>query len=261
MKAFTGSVFAMAVAGMIGVLTHQPWLFPSLGPTVMLHVEKPDAPESSPRDTLIGHAVALLAGYGLLAGCGLLGHPSALQEGVGVPRIVAAAGSLAATAVVLLMLRVSHPPAGATTLLVSLGLLHTPTQLAVAMASVVLVTVVDWGFTRMIGRPGRLGRSSVRRIAVVDRIADPWGPRTPYGPGERWPVRVDAFLEPSLTEDNVDGWYQSASVLHSNGDAMDIAVKDGRIVGVRGRAVDRVNHGRLGPKDLYGCRPTTARTG
>nr|WP_231747680.1 molybdopterin oxidoreductase family protein [Auraticoccus cholistanensis] len=33
---------------------------------------------------------------------------------------------------------------------------------------------------------------------------------------------------------------------------MDIAVADGRIVGVRGRAVDRVNHGRLDPKDLYG---------
>ena len=28
--------------------------------------------------------------------------------------------------------------------------------------------------------------------------------------------------------------------------------KDGRIVGVRGRAEDRVNHGRLGPKDLFG---------
>ncbi|MCA2230134.1 hypothetical protein [Nonomuraea aurantiaca] len=33
---------------------------------------------------------------------------------------------------------------------------------------------------------------------------------------------------------------------------MDMAVKDGRIVGVRGRAADRVNHGRLDPKDLYG---------
>nr|WP_281363241.1 nitrate reductase [Nocardioides perillae] len=40
--------------------------------------------------------------------------------------------------------------------------------------------------------------------------------------------------------------------MHSNGDGLDIAVKDGRIVGVRGRAEDRVNHGRLGPKDLYG---------
>jgi anaerobic selenocysteine-containing dehydrogenase len=33
---------------------------------------------------------------------------------------------------------------------------------------------------------------------------------------------------------------------------MDIAVKDGKIAGVRGRAGDRVNRGRLGPKDLYG---------
>lgn len=24
---------------------------------------------------------------------------------------------------------------------------------------------------------------------MVDRIADPWGPRTPYGPGEAWPER------------------------------------------------------------------------
>src|SRR4051812_29778059 len=87
---------------------------------------------------------------------------------------------------------------------------------------------------------------------MVDRIADPWGERTPYGPGETWPVRVDRCLADRLTEDDVDCWAQSASVLHSNGDAMDIAVKDGCIVGVRGRGVDRVNHGRLDPKDLYG---------
>ena len=35
-------------------------------------------------------------------------------------------------------------------------------------------------------------------------------------------------------------------------DALDFAVKDGRVVGVRGRAVDRVNRGRLDPKDLFG---------
>ncbi|WP_426362124.1 molybdopterin oxidoreductase family protein [Streptomyces sp. E-08] len=32
---------------------------------------------------------------------------------------------------------------------------------------------------------------------------------------------------------------------------MDVVVRDGRIVGVRGRAGDRVNRGRLEPKDLY----------
>ncbi|MGY1717666.1 molybdopterin oxidoreductase family protein [Blastococcus sp. SYSU DS0552] len=50
----------------------------------------------------------------------------------------------------------------------------------------------------------------------------------------------------------MDRWVQSATIRHSNGDGLDIAVKDERIVGVRGREVDRVNHGRLGPKDLFG---------
>jgi ferredoxin-nitrate reductase len=60
------------------------------------------------------------------------------------------------------------------------------------------------------------------------------------------------MLEAGVSEDDVERWVPSASVLHSNGDAMDIAVRDGRIVGVRGRASDRVNRGRLDPKDLYG---------
>jgi anaerobic selenocysteine-containing dehydrogenase len=86
----------------------------------------------------------------------------------------------------------------------------------------------------------------------LDRIAEPWGSRTPYGPGDQWPVRVDSYLGDGLREDQVDRWVPSATILHSNGDGLDIAVKDGRIVGVRGRADDRVNHGRLDPKDLFG---------
>jgi ferredoxin-nitrate reductase len=78
-----------------------------------------------------------------------------------------------------------------------------------------------------------------------DSIKNIWGERTPhYGD---WPVRVD-----QRTEVEPDKWVQSACVLCSNGCGMDIGVKDGRIVGVRGRAVDAVNHGRLGPKGLHG---------
>ncbi|MGX5654705.1 molybdopterin oxidoreductase family protein, partial [Geodermatophilus nigrescens] len=93
----------------------------------------------------------------------------------------------------------------------------------------------------------------------IDRIAEPWGTRTPYGPGEEWPTRVDQHLADGVGEDDVDRWVQAASILHSNGDAMDVAVKDGRIVGVRGRAVDRVNRGRLDPKDLYGWQANGSR--
>ena len=87
---------------------------------------------------------------------------------------------------------------------------------------------------------------------MSDRIADIWGSRTPHGKDTPWPVRVDSHLRSGLVESDVDRWVQSACVLCSNGCGCDIAVKDGRMVGVRGRAVDVVNHGRLGPKGLYG---------
>jgi ferredoxin-nitrate reductase len=61
-------------------------------------------------------------------------------------------------------------------------------------------------------------------------------------------VRVDSFIPGAEPE----RWVQSACLLCSNGCGIDLGVTDGRIVGVRGRAVDRVNHGRLGPKGLFG---------
>jgi anaerobic selenocysteine-containing dehydrogenase len=62
-----------------------------------------------------------------------------------------------------------------------------------------------------------------------------------------WPVRVD-----ERTTEEPERWVQSACVLCSNGCALDIGVRGGRIVGARGRETDRVNRGRLGPKGLHG---------
>jgi ferredoxin-nitrate reductase len=86
----------------------------------------------------------------------------------------------------------------------------------------------------------------VMKQQTRDSIRDVWGDRTPIIEG-RWPVRVDSHL----TEEP-ERWVQSACLLCSNGCGLDIGVKDGRIVGVRGREADRVNHGRLGPKGLHG---------
>lgn len=79
-----------------------------------------------------------------------------------------------------------------------------------------------------------------------DAVEDIWGPRTGYKPGEKWPTRVDEHCI-----EKPEKWIQSACVMCSNGCGMDIAVSNSKIVGVRGREVDRVNHGRLGPKGLY----------
>jgi anaerobic selenocysteine-containing dehydrogenase len=82
-----------------------------------------------------------------------------------------------------------------------------------------------------------------------DSIQDIWGERTPHAGEGQWPVRVDELLDAEP-----DRWVQSACVLCSNGCGLEIGVKDGRIVGVRGRAEDVVNRGRLGPKGLHGWR-------
>jgi anaerobic selenocysteine-containing dehydrogenase len=92
---------------------------------------------------------------------------------------------------------------------------------------------------------------------VSDRIENPWGARTPHPAGTSWPERVDVQLDAGVSEQEVR-WIQSACVLCSNGCALDIGVVDGRIVGVRGRSVDRVNHGRLGPKGLFGWQANNA---
>lgn len=49
-----------------------------------------------------------------------------------------------------------------------------------------------------------------------------------------------------------DAWVHSACILCSNGCGLDIAVKDGRIVGVRGDVNHPVNFGHLGPKGENG---------
>ena len=92
---------------------------------------------------------------------------------------------------------------------------------------------------------------------MADRIADPWGARTPYDRGGPWPERVDAHVPGG----DVDRWVATASVLHSNGDGIDIAVRDGRIVGVRGRArTGSITGGWIRRTSTAG-RPTTPPTG
>src|SRR3954463_4115182 len=86
-----------------------------------------------------------------------------------------------------------------------------------------------------------------------DSIQDVWGPRTPQEAGV-WPTRADARVLEEPTE-----WVQSVCVLCSVGCGMDVGVRDGRMVGVRGRTNDRVNHGRLGPKGLHGWEANQAQ--
>jgi CBS domain-containing membrane protein len=150
---FACCLFALAISGLAAYVVRQPLLFPSLGPTAFLFFEQPMAEASSPRNTLIGHAVAIGAGALSLAVFGLLNDPSVLIENVTLARIGAGALSVALTGAVLLLLNSSHPPTGATTLIVSLGFLQTPPEMAALMVGIIILTVVGWLINRAAGIP------------------------------------------------------------------------------------------------------------
>ena len=65
----------------------------------------------------------------------------------------AAALSLGLTSGAMVLARVPHPPAGATTLIVSLGILREPEQLAVLMLAVALLVVQGLVINRVAGIP------------------------------------------------------------------------------------------------------------
>ena len=139
--AFVFGFASIGVMGGLAYLADAPFIFPSLGPTAFLLFHRPTASAASPRNTIQGHAIGAVSGVAALAVCGLLEETSALEVGVTPARALAAGASLGLTSGIMILARRGHPPAGATTLIVSLGLMTSATQLAVLFAAVVLLVL------------------------------------------------------------------------------------------------------------------------
>jgi CBS-domain-containing membrane protein len=151
--AFVNGVIAIAAMAFAALVTGEPFVFPSLGPTAFLLFYTPLLPAASPRNTLGGHAIGAAAGYLALVVFGLTNDPPALASSVTGARVAAAALSLGLTSGAMVWARVPHPPAGATTLIVSLGILHKPAQLAVLMLAVLLLVAQGFVINRLAGIP------------------------------------------------------------------------------------------------------------
>ncbi len=136
------SFITIALLSLVAIVTDTSFVFPSLGPSAFLFFFRPTAASSSPRHAVYGHALGLAAGYLSLWLFGLHHAASTMSEpGLTAPRALAAALSLALTGGAMVLFRVAHPPAAATTLIVSLGFVSTPFNLAVIEAGVVLLVL------------------------------------------------------------------------------------------------------------------------
>jgi len=136
---------AIALLSAVAMASRSPFVFPSLGPTAYLLFFTPRSHAASPKHAICGHAIGLLFGLFALWITGLGHVPPVTTEGVNPARVLAAAISLGGTGAAMVMLNVGHPPAGATTLIVSLGFITQPHHLLVievAVAVLVVYTVV-----------------------------------------------------------------------------------------------------------------------
>ncbi|HEU5373895.1 MAG TPA: HPP family protein [Ktedonobacteraceae bacterium] len=151
--AFINGCVSIGLMSMLALVTGSPFIFPSLGPTAFLFFYKPLAPSASPRNTLVGHALGATVGYLSLLVTGLASAAPALSMGVTWSRVLAASLSLGLTSGLMILLKSPHPPAGATTLIVSLGILARPWQLGLLMIAVVLLTLHALVINRLAGIP------------------------------------------------------------------------------------------------------------
>ncbi|MGA3334404.1 MAG: HPP family protein [Terracidiphilus sp.] len=148
----------IGLLALLALLTGSPFVFPSLGPTAYLFFFSPLAEASSPRNTIFGHAIGLICGYAAFALTVASSPPFGMHPGVHGARVLAAALSLSATGALMALFRVSHPPAGATTLIVSLGIISQPRELVIIEVAVILLTAQALAINRLAGVPYPLWR-------------------------------------------------------------------------------------------------------
>ena len=165
---FVNGFITIAVLALLALVSRNPFVFPSLGPTAYLLFFSPLGKTSSPRNTIFGHAIGLVCGYAafLVTGAGAL--PFGVHQDIFWPRILAAALSLSATGAFMVLLEISHPPAGATTLIVSLGIISKPRELVIIEVAVFLLVAQALVINRLAGLPYPLRNTAASIKGVND---------------------------------------------------------------------------------------------
>src|SRR5215471_17511401 len=148
---FVNGFLSIALLALLAVVTGVPFVFPSLGPTAYQLFFSPRAESSAPRNTLIGHSIGLVCGYAGFRVAGLPVSTALAGSDFDWRPVVAAALSLASTAALMILLKASHPPASATTLIVSLGIITKLPYLAIIEIAVLVLTAQAFCINRLAG--------------------------------------------------------------------------------------------------------------
>jgi len=152
LRAFLLCGLSIGLLGLFALATQTPFVFPSLGATAFILIMAPTSPAASARNALGSHLVGALCGCATFHLFGLHSITASLANGGGAPHVAACSLALASTCGLMALLGLVHPPAGATTLICSLGFLPSWWHVPVVVASVSVLTLVIRVMQRVSGQ-------------------------------------------------------------------------------------------------------------
>lgn len=153
MYVFVNGFLSIGLLALLAIATGVPFVFPSVGPTAYHIFFLPRAGSSTPRNTLIAHFIGLTCGYAAYRISGIPVSEVLAAGAFNWRPAIAAALSLSVTAALMIVLDASHPPAGATALIVSLGIITKPRYLAAIEIAVFVVVIQAFIVHRLAGLP------------------------------------------------------------------------------------------------------------
>jgi CBS domain-containing membrane protein len=142
----------IAGLGLLSYAARTPFLIPPLGATAFLLAVVPEKIPAAPRNVVFGHLIAAAAGWSSLRLLGLHDQQMGLALGCDALHVASASLALAITSFLMIRWRVVHPPAGATALIVGLGLLPHAWQVPLVGASALLLSLEARLLQRASGR-------------------------------------------------------------------------------------------------------------
>ena len=152
---YSGLLFA--VLGVIAWVSGQPFVFPSLGPSAFILAFEWWGKRTLAYRVVGSHLIGGVAGFlahSLLASGVSLTPPADPLSAAGLALALSGVVSVVLTSWGMIATGTVHAPACATTLIVSLGLLSTPLQVAIIVASVMVLVGFHACVVRVLRRVG-----------------------------------------------------------------------------------------------------------
>lgn len=137
-----GEAVLILVVSLAAWFAHQPLVFASLGPTAYELIETPHRKSSRPYNVIVGHAIAVAAGFGAVWLSGAFNVSAVSLNTVPLARVGAAVIAALLTVLVTLLARATQPAALSTTLLIALGMMRTWRAAVIILLGVLLITAV-----------------------------------------------------------------------------------------------------------------------